>query len=98
MANPLCNSSVHDRDPVHALGLQLLDEVSQPLVPHRIVGEVLVVRQVVDVRELSVERQVVVRVVLDDLLDDVEVLVAPSALLPAETPLRYKDRFPTTVW
>jgi len=82
------DTSINDWDVMKVLGVELINKVSKALEVDWVVGEVLVVVQIVNIRPLGIEEQVELRVVSNNLFDCVEGLVAPSALTPTESPLR----------
>mmetsp|Transcript_28241 Transcript_28241/g.42749 ORF Transcript_28241/g.42749 Transcript_28241/m.42749 type:complete len:303 (+) Transcript_28241:1091-1999(+) len=82
------DSSIEDGNVPHVFVVELVNEVGQILKVEGVVGEVLEGVQVVDVRPLHIERDLVIRVVSHNLSQVVGVRVAPPALVPAKRPLR----------
>lgn len=71
--------------------VELIDIRLEVTEVHVVNLEVLIVLHVVNISPLSIERDVVLGVVLNDVLVVLDGAEAPLALVPSERPLRHED-------
>jgi len=86
----LGNTNVENRDEMHVHGGEILNEIgkSVKLTCAVVISKVLIVIHVIDVSPLGVQRNSVIMVLLNTVLNFVDTTVAPFALVPSEGPLR----------